>query len=61
MIASLSDPATASLRAYLVATQILGLAYTRYVIGLPTKDIEHARLVSVIGDTLQRYILEPLP
>lgn len=61
MIATLSDPATASQRAYFVATQILGLAYTRYIIGLPMKDTEHEKLVSVIGDTLQRYIVEPLP
>lgn len=61
MIETLSDPATASQRAYFVATQILGLAYTRYVIGLPTKEIEQERLVSLIGDTLQRYILDPLP
>lgn len=61
MIEALSDPETASQRAYLVASQILGLAYTRYVIGLPTTEIEHKRLVSVIGDTLRRYILDPLP
>ncbi|HEV7434160.1 MAG TPA: TetR family transcriptional regulator [Pseudorhizobium sp.] len=61
MIASLSSHATASQRAYLVATQILGLAYTRYVIGMPTAEMEHERVVSVIGDTLQRYIVDPLP
>ena len=47
-------------RAYLVATEILGLPYVRHVIGFPAADIDHETLVSVIGETLQRYIVGTL-
>lgn len=54
------DPATARARAGLVATQILGLALCRYVLGFPpvvamTRD----DIVTWIGPTLQRYLSEP--
>ncbi|CAD7054702.1 TetR/AcrR family transcriptional regulator [Pseudorhizobium halotolerans] len=47
-------------RAYLVATQILGLAYARYVINLSDDDIARDTLVAAIGETLQRYLTAPL-
>ncbi|MBM0231008.1 TetR family transcriptional regulator [Micromonospora sp. STR1_7] len=44
-------------RAGLVASQILGLAFTRYIVRLPPMvDVEPEELVSWIGPTLQRYL-----
>ena len=47
-------------RSYLVATEILGLPYARYGIGFPAADIDRETLVSVIVETLQRYIVGTL-
>lgn len=45
------------LRAALVATQISGLALTRFVIGLePVAQATDAQLVEAIGPTVQRYL-----
>ncbi|MBA3678225.1 MAG: TetR/AcrR family transcriptional regulator [Sphingosinicella sp.] len=55
-LARAGDPATAANRAGLVATQILGLALTRYVLKLPpvvAMSIE--QLVDDVGATIQRY------
>ena len=47
-------------RAALVATQMLGLAYTRYVLGLTDADLPRETAVAAIGTTLQRYLLGDL-
>ncbi|WP_410810584.1 TetR family transcriptional regulator [Micromonospora sp. 067-2] len=52
-----TDPATTARRAGLVASQILGLAFTRYIVRLPPMvDVEPDELVSWIAPTLQRYL-----
>jgi Tetracyclin repressor-like, C-terminal domain len=54
-----SDP---DLRASLVATQLLGVALMRYVIGVePLASTPSDRLADMIAPTLQRYLTEPLP
>ena len=51
------DPALAAERAALVATQMLGLAFCRYVLRLPAVTcLEPAVLVDQIGSTIERYI-----
>ncbi|MEH1164852.1 TetR family transcriptional regulator [Micromonospora sp. CPCC 205539] len=55
-----ADPATAARRAGLVASQILGLAFTRYIVQLPPMvDLGPDELVSWIAPTLQRYLTGP--
>ncbi|MEH1055135.1 TetR family transcriptional regulator [Micromonospora sp. CPCC 206171] len=52
-----TDPATTARRAGLVASQILGLAFTRYIVRLPPMvDAAPAELVAWVGPTLQRYL-----
>jgi AcrR family transcriptional regulator len=52
-----ADPAQARYRAALVASQALGLAMTRYVIGLePLAGATRDELVAAIGPTLDRYL-----
>ena len=43
-------------RAALIATQILGLAYCRYVLELSERDLPRALAVRAIGETLGRYL-----
>jgi AcrR family transcriptional regulator len=51
------DPADAPRRAGLVATQLLGLALCRYVLGLPpVVALTEQQLVADIGPTIQRYL-----
>ena len=51
-------PAQARLRAGLVATQMLGLALTRYVLRLPpVVALSRADIVSWLGPTIQRYLM----
>ncbi|MGK5675924.1 TetR family transcriptional regulator [Micromonospora sp. URMC 106] len=51
------DPAEAPRRAGLVASQMLGLALTRYVLRLPPMvDADPAELVAWIAPTVQRYL-----
>jgi AcrR family transcriptional regulator len=48
-------------RAGLVASQMLGLAYCRYVLRLPpVAELGIERLVARIGPTIQRYLSGPL-
>jgi AcrR family transcriptional regulator len=59
------DPAgdgdEAAYRAGIVATQMLGLALSRYVIKLePVASASHAELAATIGPTLDRYLTGPL-
>ncbi|MEU7715183.1 TetR family transcriptional regulator [Micromonospora chalcea] len=57
-----ADPATAERRAGLVASQILGLALTRYVVRLPpVVDLDPEELTAWVGPTIQRYLTQPLP
>ncbi|GAA2684207.1 MULTISPECIES: TetR family transcriptional regulator [Nonomuraea] len=53
------DPATAPTRAGLAASQILGLALTRYVLRLPpVMAMTREEVVAWLGPTLQRYLTE---
>ncbi|MCX5068411.1 TetR family transcriptional regulator [Micromonospora lupini] len=52
-----SDPTLTARRAGLIASQILGLAFTRYIVRLPPMvDMAPEELVSWIAPTLQRYL-----
>ncbi|WP_224241046.1 TetR/AcrR family transcriptional regulator [Hyalangium gracile] len=51
-------PAEAATRAGLAATQVLGVALCRYVLGLPPiVAMDRATLMAWIGPTLQRYLV----
>ena len=55
-IARVGPPETAATRAGLVASQLLGLAMTRYVLDLPpVVAMSMDEIVRTIGDTVQRY------
>jgi AcrR family transcriptional regulator len=50
------------LRATLAASQLLGLAFARYVVRVePLASISIADAADLAGPTLQRYLAEPLP
>ncbi len=52
-----TDPATTARRAGLVASQMLGLALTRYIVRLPpVVEMDPADVVASIGPTIQRYL-----
>ncbi len=54
-----TDP---DLRASLVATQLMSVAFMRYVMGVePLASTPGDRLADTIAPTLQRYLTEPLP
>jgi AcrR family transcriptional regulator len=56
------DPAEASTRAALVATQVAGLATVRYILKVePVASAPAEQLVAAIGPTVQRYLTGPLP
>ncbi|MFG2056377.1 TetR family transcriptional regulator [Micromonospora sp. NPDC048930] len=56
------DPAEAPHRAGLVASQILGLALTRYIVRLPpVVELDRAELTAWVGPTVQRYLTGPAP
>ena len=56
------DPAEASTRAALVATQVAGLATVRYILKVePVASAPAEHLVAAIGPTVQRYLTGPLP
>lgn len=58
MLTSVGNPADARDRAGLVASQLLGLAFTRYVIKLPpVVALSRERIIRDIGATLQAYLL----
>lgn len=61
MVEQLAGPERAADRAALVATQILGLAYVRYVLGGPAASLSPGALKAAVGATLTRYLFEPLP
>jgi AcrR family transcriptional regulator len=52
----------AELRVNLVGSQIVGLMTARYIVGVEPLASASPRLVAaVIGETLSRYLLDPLP
>lgn len=55
-ISSIDDPATASRRAGLVASQLLGLAVCRYVLKLPpVVAMSRDEIIAALAPTLERY------
>jgi AcrR family transcriptional regulator len=55
------DADEAAYRAGIVATQMLGLALSRYVLKLePVASAGHAELAATIGPTLDRYLTGPI-
>ncbi|GIJ38846.1 TetR/AcrR family transcriptional regulator [Micromonospora andamanensis] len=57
-----ADPDEAPRRAGLVASQLLGVALTRYVLRLPPiVDISPAELIDWLAPTIQRYLRDPAP
>ena len=58
MVVRLSGEQGARRRASLIATQILGLAYCRYVLNLGDDHLDPHQAVIAIGDTLQRYLFD---
>ena len=51
-----------NLRAALVASQMLGLAFSRYVVRLPgVVGLEPAAIVACVGRTVQDYLVLPMP
>src|SRR5205085_11125717 len=57
-----ASPGDAERRAGLIATQMLGLAFCRYVLGLPGVADRPARdVVADVGPTVQCYLVGPLP
>ena len=61
MLMQAVPPTELPVRAPLVATQILGLAFARYVIKVPPLvALPRAELVRLLGPTLQRYIVGKL-
>lgn len=55
------DPAESEVRGGLIASQMIGLAFARFVFALePTAGIPDVQLVAVVGATVQRYLTDPL-
>ena len=55
------EPDAPLTRAGLIASQLLGLAYCRYVLGLPALTrVSQSVLVASVGRTLQRYLHDPI-
>ncbi|MFJ8540556.1 TetR family transcriptional regulator [Streptomyces sp. NPDC093586] len=56
------DPEQVPTRAALLATQMLGLALTRYVLRLPPVEALHGEeIVAWLAPTVQRYLTAPSP
>jgi AcrR family transcriptional regulator len=61
MLARVAPPAELPMRAGLVATQIMGLAVTRYVLKVPpVVAMNREQLVRLLGPTMQRYVIGKL-
>jgi AcrR family transcriptional regulator len=57
MVANLVPAAEACRRSGLIATQILGVAWCRYVLRLPPMvEMTHAEIIDWVGPTIQRYL-----
>ena len=62
MVSRLRGEAGAREAAALIGTQMVGLAYARYILKLPAiVAMPRQMIVRVIGATIQRYLAEPLP
>lgn len=48
-------------RAALIATQILGLAYVRYVLGVADPVLPADLVIPAVGWTIERYLFDELP
>jgi AcrR family transcriptional regulator len=58
-VAGIVPKSQAAERASLVATQMLGLAFCRYVLRLPgVVDLPHDALATRVGPTIQRYLVD---
>lgn len=56
------DPEQASARAGLIASQVLGMALTRYVLKFPPAvALAREEIVAWLGPTVQRYLTAPHP
>ena len=61
VLAQVVPPAELPMRAGLVATQIMGLAVTRYVLKVPpVVAMDRAQTVRLLGPTMQRYVVGKL-
>jgi AcrR family transcriptional regulator len=61
MLARVAPPAELPLRAGLVATQIMGLAITRYILKVPpVVAMDRSQIVRMLGPTMQRYVVGSL-
>ncbi len=61
MLLQVVPPSELPARAPLVATQILGLAFARYVIKVPPLvALSRAELIRLLGPTMQRYVVGKL-
>ena len=61
LIEVLPDPAEATTRAGLIATQMLGLALCRHIVRFPpVVAMDEATIVQVVGSTVQRYLTADL-
>jgi ABC-type transport system involved in Fe-S cluster assembly fused permease/ATPase subunit len=57
MLARVVPPAELPVRAGQVATQIMGLAVTRYVLKVPPVVVlDRAQIVRLLGPTMQRHV-----
>ena len=62
MVSRLRGEADSGEVAALIGTQMIGLAYTRYILKLPSLlAMPRQMIVRVIGATIQRYLTDPLP
>lgn len=60
-VKQLCGPKHAAQRAALIASQMLGLAYTRYVLGFPASTaLSRELIVREIGGTIQAYLSSPM-
>ncbi len=61
MLARVVPPAELPLRAGLVATQIMGLAITRYILKVPpVVAMDRAQIVRLLGPIMQHYVVGEL-
>lgn len=61
LVERLAGPERARERAGLIATQMLGLAYSRYVLELSDDVLPKSLAIRAVGATVQRYLFEELP
>jgi AcrR family transcriptional regulator len=62
MVSRLRGEADSGEVAALIGTQMIGLAYARYILKLPPLlAMPRQTIVRVIGATIQRYLTDPLP